>query len=181
MKIADVINRVDEWLPNVFDDADKLYWCYECTMHILNECPRYDTYNKVVGCDGAVFMLPEGVGVCDIAELYVNGVKIPVTNDTDFDGYSFKKGDKVSVIYRKYPDEYELSDGAVPEDIETAVGAPYESMYIDYVCAQIAFLQNDAAEYNKFIGAFNDKMAACKVYYKNNAPSDVTRRFVNWF
>ena len=181
LKIADVIKKVDEWQPNVFSDEDKLYWCYECTMHILNECPVYDTYSKVIYRDGGIFMLPSGVGVCDIAELYVNGVKIPVTNETDFGGYVFKKNDKVSVVYRKYPDEYELADGAVPEDVETVVGAPYESMYIDYVCAQIAYQQNDAAEYNKFIGAFNDKMSAYKVYYKSNSPSDVKRRFKNWF
>ena len=181
MKIADVIKRVDEWLPNVFSASDKLYWCYECTMHILNECPRYDTHNAVVSRDGESVMLPSGAGVCDIAELYVNGVKIPVTNETDVGGYSFKKGDNVTVVYRKYPDEYELADGEVSEDVGTAVGAPYESMYIDYVCAQIAFLQNDAAEYNKFIGAFNDKMAAYKAFFKNNSPSDVARQFKNWF
>ena len=181
LKIADVIKRVDEWLPNVFSASDKLDWCYECTMHILNECPVYDTYSKVKARDGGVVMLPKGVGVCDIAELYVNGKNLPVTNETDFGGYVLKKGDEVVVVYRKYPDEYELTEGEVGEDVETVVGAPYESMYVDYVCAQIAFLQNDAAEYNKFIGAFNDKFSAYKVYYKSNSPSDVPRKFKNWF
>ncbi len=180
MKIADVLKKVDEWLPNVFSLDDKLYWCYECTMHILNECPVYDTYHCIIGYDGMTVPLPIDVKLLDIAELFVNGAAVAVTNETDFNDYTFKKGDKVAIVYRRYPDEYEITDGEFP-DVETVVGAPFESMYIDYVCAQIAYQQNDAAEYNKFIGGFNDKMSAYKSFYGSNAPSNAARQFKNWF
>ena len=106
---------------------------------------------------------------------------MPITNATDYNDYTFKKGDKAVLVYRRYPEEYELSGGAVPEDIQTVCSSPFESMYIDYVCAQIAYQQNDAAEFNKFIGAFNDKLAAYKAFYGSNAPANVARHFENWF
>ena len=181
MKISKVIEKVDEWQPNVFSDEDKLSWCYECTCNILNECPVYGTHEVDVVTDSMVIPLPLGVRLIDIAELYVNGVRMPITNATDYNDYVFRKGDKAVLVYRKYPTEYELADGVVPEDIETVCGAPFESMYIDYVCSQIAFQQNDAVEYNKFIGAFNDKLAAYKAFYGSNTPASVAKRFENWY
>lgn len=181
MKISTVIQKVDEWQPNIFSDEDKLYWCYECSRHILNECPEYSTHEIDVVSDGMILPLPLGVRLCDVAELYVNGVRMPITNATDYNDYTFKKGDKAVLVYRRYPEEYELSGGAVPEDIQTVCSSPFESMYIDYVCAQIAYQQNDAAEFNKFIGAFNDKLAAYKAFYGSNAPANVARHFENWF
>ena len=41
--------------------------------------------------------------------------------------------------------------------------------------------QNDAEEYNKFIGAFNDKMSGYKSFYGSNSPASVPRKFKNWF
>lgn len=181
MKLSKVIEKVDEWQPNVFSDEDKLYWCYECACNILNDCPVYDTHNVDVSADGMVIPMPLGVKLMDIAELYVNGRRMPITNATDYNDYTFRKGDKVVMVYRKYPKRYELEDGAVPEELETVCSVPFESMYIDYVCAQIAFQQNDAVEYNKFIGAFNDKLTAYKSFYGSNAPGNVARRFENWF
>lgn len=182
MKIAKVIEKVDEWQPNVFGTEDKLYWCYECSCNILNECPEYRTDKETVAVDGGAVPLPIGVRVIDIARLYVNGKSIPITNATDYNDYAFRKGDEVIVVYRKYPDEYELTDdGSISDGLETVVDAPFESMYIDFVCAQIAFQQNDAEEYNKFIGAFNDKFAAYKNFYGSNAPASAPKKIFNWF
>lgn len=181
MKISKVIEKVDEWQPNVFSDEDKLYWCYECTCNILNECPEYRTCEIDVVNDAMVIPLPVGVKLIDIAELYVNGARAPITNATDYNDYTFQKGDKVVIVYCKYPERYELVDELIPEDIDTVCSSPFEGMYVDYVCAQIAFQQNDAVEYNKFIGAFNDKLAAYKAFYGSNAPSSVAKRFDNWF
>lgn len=181
MKISKVIEKVDEWQPNVFSDEDKLDWCYECSCHILNDCPVYGTHKVVIAYDGMVVPMPLGVRLIDIAELYVNGKSMPITNATDYNDYTFKKGDKAVFVYRKYPKKYELVDDVIPEDIKTVCNAPWESMYVDYVCAQIAFQQNDAEEYNKFIGAFNDKMSGYKSFYGSNSPASVPRKFKNWF
>lgn len=182
MKISKVIEKVDEWQPNVFSDEDKLYWCYECTCNILNECPVYATHEQDVVTDGMVIPLPLGVELFDVAELYVNGVRMPITNATDYNDYTFRKGDKAVLVYRKKTEAYQLGDdGTVPEDLKTVCPAPYESMYIDYVCAQVAFQQNDAVEYNKFIGSFNDKLNSYKSFYGSNAPANVSRQFKNWF
>ncbi len=181
MKISKVIQKVDEWQPNVFDIEDKLDWCYECTCNILNECPVYGTKKVVIGKDGMIIPLPVGVKLCDVAELYVNGTRIPITNATDYNDYAFEKGDRVVMVYRRYPNRYEIVDGDVPDKIETVCDAPFESMYIDFVCAQMAFQQNDAVEFNKFIGAFNDKLSAYKAFYGSNAPASVVSCFKNWF
>ena len=165
----------------MFSDEDKLYWCYECTRNILNECPEYGTHAEDVVTDEMVIPLPLGVGLMDVARLYVNGVRVPITNATDYNDYTFRKGDKVVMVYRKYPGEYQLEGGAVPEDVETVCGAPFESMYIDYVCAQVAFQQNDADEYNKFIGAFNDKLYSYKMFYGSNAPASAPMQSGDWF
>lgn len=182
MKISKVIEKVDEWQPNVFSTEAKLDWCYECARAILNACPVYGTHEVDVTADSMVIPLPLGVSLFDIAELYVNRVRMPITNATDYNDYTFKKGDKVAIVYRKKPEVYQLdADGSVPESLETVCEAPYESMYIDFVCAQIAFQQNDAAEYNKFMGMFNDKFNGYKLFYGSNAPSGVAKQFENWF
>lgn len=182
MKISRVIEKVDEWQPNVFGVQDKLDWCYEVTCNILNECPVYRTHTVAIVSNNEVIALPLGVTLLDIAELYVNGKRKPVTNATDDHDYVFKKGDMVKLVYRYRPEEYEvLQDDSVPDELETVCRAPFDSMYVDFVCAQIAFQQNDAVEYNKFIGAFNDKFYAYKKYYGSNAPHNVPSTVRNWF
>lgn len=181
MKIAKVIEKVDGWQPNVFGVEDKLYWCYECTMNILNECPEYGTRKVKVTSEPMAVPLPVGAGLLDVEALYINGVRTALTDATDINDYSLRKGDEVVLVYRKYPARYEADGDEVPDELETVCGAPFESMYIDFVCAQIAFQQNDAAEYNKFIGAFNDKFTAYKNHYGSNAPASAPRQFENWF
>ena len=180
MKISEVVEKVDRFQPNVFDTADKVYWCYECTRNILNECPVYRTFECVAVCDGFVLPLPVGVAVKDIAALFVNGAKKTLTDATDYLDEEFKKGDKISVVYRVVPDEYDAESEDFAE-IETVVSAPFESMYIDYVCAQIAFQQNDAVEFNKFIGSFNDKLTSYKEFCGSNHPASAPGKFYNYF
>lgn len=180
MKISEVIDKVDKFQPNVFDVEDKVYWCYECTRNILNECPVYRTFDRVATCDGFILPLPLGITVNDIAALFVNGMKKVLTNATDYLDEEFKEGDKISVVYRVVPDEYDVDDENYG-DLETVVGAPFESMYVDYVCAQIAFQQNDAVEYNKFMGSFNDKLSSYNEFCGSNHPASAPSRFYNYF
>lgn len=182
LKISRVIEKVDEWQPNVFGVQDKLDWCYEVTCNILNECPVYKVHDTVVLADGGVIALPLGVTLLDVAELYVNGKRMPITNATDYNDYTFRRNDLVRIVYRSRPDAYEADENEeFPDELETVCPAPFESMYVDFVCAQIAFQQNDAVEYNKFIGAFNDKFYAYKKYYGSNAPHNVPGVVANWY
>lgn len=182
MKISEVLEKVDEWQPNVFSVEDKLGWCYEVTRDILQMCPKFLSYKGTVTADGGVFALPEGVQFSDVSEVYVNGVRQERLDERTYLDQSFKQGDEVYVVYRCVPPRYELDEnGSVPEALETVCDAPFDSMYIDYVCAQAAFQQNDADEYNKFIASYNVKFTAMMNVTGANAPVTVRKNFVNYY
>lgn len=182
MKIARVIEKVDEWQPNVFSLEDKLMWCYEVTRDILNDNPKYGSVKKTVSLGGGIVPLPEGVSFSDVVCVYLNGKKTEILDERTYQDAHLKKGDEVYVVYRVYPSVYALGeDGSVPEDLETVCPPPFDSMYIDYVCAQIAFQQNDADEYNKFIAAFNTKFYGYKNFAGANSPISDGKSFVNYF
>ena len=69
MKIADVIDKVDRWQPNVFDLKDKLDWCYEVTRDLMLDNPEFLSATKTVTSDGGIVPLPEGVLYSDVAEV----------------------------------------------------------------------------------------------------------------
>ena len=182
MKIADVIDKADRWQPNVFDLKDKLDWCYEVTRDLMLDNPEFLSATKTVASDGGIVPLPEGVLYSDVEEVYVNGGRVERLDERTMEDAQLKRGDQVYVVYRYFPPVYALSDdGEVPEDLETVCGAPFDSMYIDYVCAQAAFQQNDAEEYNKFISAYNAKFYAYKNFCGANSPVSVRKGFVNYF
>ena len=185
MKIARVIEKVDEWQPNVFTLQDKLDWCYEVTRDILAENPEYGSITKTAP-GGPLVVLPEGVSFADVAYVYVNGKKLLKTDERTYGDMVFERGDEVYIVYRTYPAPYEAElsedgEGHVPDDLETIVPPPYDSMYIDYVCAQIAFQQNDAAEYGKFIDSFQTKFYAYRNVAGANSPISEPKNFVKWF
>lgn len=181
MKIAKVIEKADRWQPNVFSLEDKLDWCYEVTRDILVDNPRYLSVTREIAVDGGVAPLPEGVSFSDVAEVYVNGKRQVRKDERTLEDMAFQKGDMVYIVYRVVPKAYAPEGEQVPEDLETVCDAPFDSMYIDYVCAQIAFQQNDVDEYNKFISSYNSKFYAYKNVCGANSPISARKDFVNWF
>lgn len=182
MFIAKVLENVDAWQPNNFSVSDKLRWCYEVTADLLTECPVFRSCVVRVPYDGAVIPLPEGVVFSQVARVYVNGKMQEIRDERTFEDVTWKKGDEVYIAYRAVPEEYALDDtGAVPENLETVCPAPYDSMYMDYVCAQIALQQNDLNDYNKFINTFNVRFDAYKKFYGSNSPISDRKNFVNLY
>lgn len=182
MKITKVLEKVDKWQPNIFDTEDKLQWCYEVTMDILTECPKYRSYAVKVTYDGSVLMLPEGVSFSQIARVYKNGILQEIRDERTLEDAVFKKGDTVYIVYRQYPEAYAPREGdEVPEELETVCGAPFDAMYIDYVCAQIAFQQNDLGDYDKFISSYNVRFEAYKRFYGSNSPVSDRKNFVHLY
>ena len=181
MKIQKVIACVDEWQPNLFPVEDKLRWCYEVTGEILVDCPEFQSYEKEISYDGGVMSLPEGVQFSDVARVYRNGKQQVIRDERTLSDTVLKKGDVVNVVYRVIPEEYALVDDAVPEELETICPAPWDAMYIDYVCAQIAFQQNDLEDYEKFISRYNVRFEAYKKWFGSNSPVSDRKRLVNYY
>ena len=186
MKIAKVIEKADKWQPNVFGLADKLDWCYEVTRDLLNDNPEFGSVLRTVSHDGAVVPLPEGVVFSDVSECFINGKRVERLDERTMQDADLKRGDSVYIVYRLHPSPYALekdenSNLVVPEELETIVSAPFDAMYIHYVCAQIAFWQNDADEYNKFISAYNTLFYAYKNICGAQSPIGVRKQFVNYF
>lgn len=182
MRIADVIEKVDNLQVNIFDVADKLRWCYEVTADILSDCPEYGSVTEKVLYDGAIVSLPDGVDFTDVARVYVNGVPRVLRDERTLHDTEFKKGDVVNVVYRVVPAEYVLGDsGEVPEEILTVCPAPWDAMYIDYVCAQMAYHQNDLSDYEKYIQTYNVRFESYKKWHGSNSPVSDRKNFVNLY
>ena len=181
MKIADVIEKVDNLQVNIFEPADKLRWCYEVTTDILADCPEFDSVTETVMYDGAIVSLPEGVDFSHVARVYVNGVPKVLRDERTLADTELRKGDVVNVVYRVVPKEYALDGGVVPDTYETACPAPWDAMYIDYVCAQMAYHQNDLADYEKYIQTYNVRFESYKKWFGSNSPVSDRKNFVNLY
>ena len=182
MKIKDVLEKVDALYPNVFDDEQKLSWCYEVTTDLLTDNPIYKSIDGVVVSDGDPILLPEGVVFSQVERVYINGVRQTIYDERVLQDAKLKKGDKFYVAWKCVPKEYELDEnGEVPDELEAVCPSPYDSMYIDYVCAQIAYWQNDLSDYNKFLSNYNSKKYSyCELRGAKDPLGDV-KKFVNLF
>ena len=95
---------------------------------------------------------------CNVLE--IDGDEVVVADDT------FTAGTKQATI------ELVLLDETIPPP-------PYDAMYIDYLIGKIGYYQNDMAEYNKQMTAYNDKLYDYARWYKQTNPLDQSLRFVN--
>ena len=180
MTIAEVLERVDSLYHNTYTAEEKLRWCYDVSRGIRDNIKKlYGRREQTISTDGEKIPLPDGVNFTDIDSVFVNGRQVSKVDERSYGDSGFKAGDVVLVIYKLLPDEYTLVDGAVPEELKTEVDAPYDGLYVDYVCAQIAFYQNDLSEYNKFITMYHDKLADFAVRYRQTAPVVTERGYRN--
>lgn len=180
MLIADVIKKVDDLYPNPYTPEEKLGWCYDVSRGIRDNIKKlYQEREQVIEAEGEQILLPAGVEFSDVDTVFVNGKRIRKVDARTYTGAGLKAGDVVRVVYKTFPDPYALIDGAVPEDYETEVSAPYDGLYVDYVCGQIAFYQNDLSDYNKFITMYNEKLSDYAVRYTRTAPQVDGRGYQN--
>lgn len=179
MKIAEVIERVDALYPNTYTSEEKLGWCYDVSRGIRDNIKKiYAAREQVISKENEAILLPEGLEFSDVDSVSVNGRVVKKVDARSYDGARLKPGDRVRVVYKSLPEPYALVDGAVPEEFVTEVSAPYDGLYADYVCAQIAFYQNDLSDYNKFITMYNEKLRDYAIQYIKTAPV-TERRFEN--
>lgn len=80
-----------------------------------------------------------------------------------------------------YLREEELSGTDLSED--TAVGAPYDLMYVDFVMAKCCYYQRDYDAYNQHITAFRNKLSDFSNHHiRENLPVRKTKNQVqNWW
>ena len=63
----------------------------------------------------------------------------------------------------------------------TVCEAPYDEMYIDYICAQICFYQSKHDVYQQFIARYNERMKEYGKFMKENAAVNDRTVFTNWW
>ncbi len=171
MKITEVLERVDSLYPNPYTAEEKVRWCYDVSCGIRDNILKlYNTREQVIKSEGEQILLPVGVKFWDVDSVFINGKKVKKVDARSFSGHGLKVGDVVRVVYKTLPDPFSVVDGVVDEACMTEVDAPYDGLYVDYVCAQVAFYQDDLDDYNKFITMYNEKLHDFAVKYRQTAP-----------
>lgn len=180
MKITEVLSMVDALYPNAYTVDEKARWCYEASAGIRrNVLKLYEEMTYVLTNDNEKIPLPEGVTFMDIESVFVNGKRTAKVDSRSFMGNGLSKGDTVRVVYKIVPEPFVVTDGVVDADAVTEVPAPYDGLYIDYVCAQIAFNQNAMSDYQKFMAMYNEKLTEFAVEYQKTAPTVEGRGYTN--
>ena len=171
MKISEVLQQADSLYPNPYTTEEKVRWCYDVSCGIRDNILKlYGEREQVIQNGEEQILLPEGVRFWDVDSVFINGKKVKKVDARSFSGRGLKAGDVVRVVYKTLPDPFVVTDGVVDETCMTEVDAPYDGLYIDYVCAQIAFYQDDLSDHSKFITMYNEKLHDFAVKYRRTAP-----------
>lgn len=171
MTIAEVIEKVDSLYPNPYTLEEKVGWCYDVSCGIRNNIMKlYRVREQVIEKEGETILMPEGITFSDIASVFINGKEVDKVDARSFSGAGLSPGDKVRVVYQFPPEPYGVAESVVDPECATEMGAPYDGLYVDYVCAQIAFYQDDLSDYNKFLTMYNEKLTEFAVSYQRTAP-----------
>nr|DAW92328.1 MAG TPA: Protein of unknown function (DUF2375) [Caudoviricetes sp.] len=64
---------------------------------------------------------------------------------------------------------------------KTVCPAPYDRIYVDYLCGKICFYQRDFEAYNQHMAVVNSRLSAYERYLKKNAPLDGSGQLKNWW
>lgn len=180
MLIADVLERADDLYPNTYTTEEKVRWCYDVSCGIRDNIMKlYQVKVQFINQEGEQILMPEGVNFSDIDSVYINGVPVSKVDARSFSGGTLSPGDEVRVVYKILPEPYGIEEGALDPEARTEMEAPYDGLYVDYVCAQIAFYQNDLSDYNKFITMYNEKLSEFAAKYRQTAPVVERRGYQN--
>lgn len=175
MKISEVIEKAVSLYPSAYDkDSVQLVsWCNEVT-ETLSEflVPKYVSFVQTFQ---EKIALPEGVSYEDVVKVYKNGEPLDRLDSRTFSRDTFSPGDKVTVVYREKP----VLATAENTEVDTICAAPHDNLYVDFLCAQIAFYQNDLADYNKFIGSYNQRLADYERVVTEKLPKQPENVFKN--
>ena len=165
MKINEVLEKVDTLYPNAYTEEEKLRWCYDVSCGIRrNVMTLYDESKYTVAEDGEALVLPVGVSMMDVESIFVNDRRENKLDYRSVSGSNLQKGDEIRLVYKSIPQMYDNLEA------ETEVPSPYDSLYIDYVCAQISFFQNALSDYQKFMMMYNEKLSEFAAEYRRTAP-----------
>ena len=191
MYITKVIESAKALYPAEYSVGEYIDWCDELSADIalnyLKNIVKME-YNKV-----SEILLPEGVGIRNICKVIVDGrdgEKI-TTEEFGFDYEYEEKGRRIKkhdggafdavVYYIKPHIPIEYTVGKEHNIIDkTLADAPYDSMYIDFVCMKAAMYQGDTNAYKKFSQIFKDKLDEFHMYVNRTGPAKNTRIY-NWW
>ena len=176
MKISEVLEKVKLLYPSAYDyeDAQLVSWCNEVTETISEFLmPKYVSF---VQSFKEKLALPEGVSYEDVVKVYKNGAELDRLDARVYSREAFSPGDNVTIVYREKPARAEAGKES---EAETLCRAPHDNLYVDFLCAQIAFYQNDLADYNKFIGSYNQRLADLEKVIAEKAPKQPENVFKN--
>lgn len=181
MKISEVISKVNMLYPHAYDADTELMvsWCNEVTAVIKNRITP--EFKSCVQTYVGKLALPDGVSYGDVEKVYVNGVLLDRLDERTLGSSSLILGDRVKVVYKKKPvfASTDETSESYYENVDTACRFPHDMMYVDFLCSQIAFYQNDLADYNKFISSYNQRLAEFEKEAVGKLPKQPEDRFKN--
>lgn len=181
MKISDVIKKVNSLYPHAYESDTELLvsWCNEVTALIKNRITP--EFKSCVQTYTGKLALPDGVTYDDVEKVYVNGVLLDKFDERTNRRSPYNLGDSVKIVYKEKPvlASIDAESETYYENVDTACSFPHDVMYVDYLCGQIAFYQNDLSDYNKFISSYNQRLAEFEKEVVGMLPKQPENRFKN--
>lgn len=103
VKIAEAIEKADGFYPNAYSYKEKLDWCYELTVMIASEIKKI--YNTLIISEGEGAQFADEILTEDIVQVWVNGRRLPKSDDRSFEDIDFSQGE-IKIVYRVRPEPY---------------------------------------------------------------------------
>ena len=177
--IQEVIDRVQNILPNAFQDANFIGWCGDVDSMLADSLnPTISEVDVELEKDVDEYDLPSGVKFQRIKSVFVDNkpydkldVRSPETK-----GYMLSSSGKIKlypspeqsqimkIVYSTDFTEYTSVDD------ELIVDRAYEKMYVWYCMAQIKLAHSELEMYDNFIIRYNEMMAAYDWHKKKTGP-----------
>lgn len=135
-------------------------------VRVIDSEKKVKASNSVLECDENLF-------VGDTVKISYDGSEhtIYITDVTDngfvFDGNIGFDGEKKVRIKREITEK-------------TLLSSPYDTAYIDFICAKCALYQGDCETYNAFTAQITEKLKGYRLYLTQNMPRTKSK-FYNWW
>ncbi len=140
-------------------------------------------YNKFIfegeiTCDNNIIVLPEG-GRINLLEpgdtlilFFDDTTLFKMINEIDTDSNTITLSEPI-------PDKEGQQNVIIKRmvDDSTECGAPFDTMYVDWLLGKFAFYQNDFEAYNQHMALFNSKLDNYEKTYKQTNPLSIRARF----
>jgi hypothetical protein len=195
LPISDLIAKIDARKPNPYTAADKLGWINEVDATVKKHInPTYLVSEIARVKDQAAYALPAGVTVDDVVHVFVAGVHYPRIDARAYKRAGYYKDTADSTKIGLYPVPTAADAAGSPQvkvtyrepfaahaaDTEEALlPAEWTNIYLAYVFAQMAYLQEDYASYNNHQAMYNSLLDTYAREAQKTRPADTNDKWSN--